>query len=165
MIQIQQLKLQIPHTEEQLLRKAAKLLKIREQEIHDLQIVRRSLDARKKPVLFYVYTVCLKTPKENMLKKKLRDKNISFLPKEIPYDIKAAGTENLRHRPVVIGTGPAGLFCGYQLARLGYRPILLERGADVETRQKDVERFWETGELNTNSNVQFGEGGSAPARR
>lgn len=160
MIQIQQLKLQIPHTEEQLLRKAAKLLKIREQEIHDLQIVRRSLDARKKPVLFYVYTVCLKTPKENMLKKKLRDKNISFLPKEIPYDIKAAGTENLRHRPVVIGTGPAGLFCGYQLARLGYRPILLERGADVETRQKDVERFWETGELNTNSNVQFGEGGA-----
>ena len=64
------------------------------------------------------------------------------------------------HRPVIIGTGPAGLFCGYMLAIHGYRPILLERGMDVEHRCEKVEEFWKTGRLDTECNIQFGEGGA-----
>lgn len=63
-------------------------------------------------------------------------------------------------RPVVIGTGPAGLFCGLMLARAGFRPILLERGKPVAERMKDVRRFWQRGALDEESNVQFGEGGA-----
>ena len=70
------------------------------------------------------------------------------------------GKEPLRHRPVIVGTGPAGLFCGYELARMGYRPLLLERGMDVDSRIKDVEGFWNGGPLRPESNVQFGEGGA-----
>ena len=76
------------------------------------------------------------------------------------YRLPERGTGILRHRPVIIGMGPAGLFCGYYLAKAGYRPLLLERGRAVEDRMEDVRRFWETGVLNTESNVQFGEGGA-----
>lgn len=160
MIQIQQMKLQIPHTERQIREKAAKLLHIREEEIQAFQIRRRSLDARKKPVLFYVYHVQLEVKNEAVLRKRNRNKNISFCKKEEPYRVLPSGTEPSVNRPVVIGTGPAGLFCGYQLAALGYRPVLLERGADVETRKRDVEKFWSEGVLDPDSNVQFGEGGA-----
>lgn len=160
MIEIQQIKLQIPHTKDQIRRKAARILRIRPEEIQAFCILRRSLDARKKPVLFYVYHVQLEVKKEASLRRKIKDKNVRFCEKEAPYQITVQGSESLKHRPVVIGTGPAGLFCGYELARLGYRPVLLERGADVDTRQKDVEKFWQTGQLDKNSNVQFGEGGA-----
>ena len=66
----------------------------------------------------------------------------------------------LAHSPVIIGTGPAGLFCGYMLAKQGYAPILLERGEDIEKRTATVDKFWKTGTLNPESNVQFGEGGA-----
>ena len=69
-------------------------------------------------------------------------------------------TSRLTARPVVIGSGPAGLFCAYLLALKGYHPLLVERGAPVRERKKDVDRFWETGVLDTSSNVQFGEGGA-----
>ena len=71
-----------------------------------------------------------------------------------------SGTEALRERPVIVGSGPAGLFCAYMLAKAGYRPLLLERGMPVEQRKKDVEKFWETQSLDPESNVQFGEGGA-----
>ena len=80
--------------------------------------------------------------------------------KEVPYQFPSGGEEPLKHPPVIIGSGPAGLFCGLMLAQAGYHPILLERGQNVEQRQKDVEWFWNTGILNTRSNVQFGEGGA-----
>lgn len=65
-----------------------------------------------------------------------------------------------KYRPVIIGAGPAGLFCTYELTKAGYAPILLERGKCVEERTEDVQRFWESGVLDTESNVQFGEGGA-----
>ena len=67
----------------------------------------------------------------------------------------------MEHRPVIVGAGPAGLFCGYMLARYGYRPILLERGMDVDQRRRVVQEFWKTGHLDKECNVQFGEGGAA----
>ena len=79
---------------------------------------------------------------------------------ETPYDFPNSGTKKMEHRPVVIGSGPAGLFCAYLLAEHGYRPVVYERGASVEERKKDVERFWNEQVLNPNSNVQFGEGGA-----
>lgn len=81
-----------------------------------------------------------------------------FVKKE--YHFPIAGTKELPARPVIIGMGPAGLFCGYFLAKYGYKPILLERGKDVDNRTRDVEEFWRSGLLNPDSNVQFGEGGA-----
>ena len=85
--------------------------------------------------------------------------NITFA-KDVAYQFPRAGTEKMHHRPIIIGSGPAGLFCAYLLAEHGYAPIVYERGASVEERLSDIEKFWETGILNPESNVQFGEGGA-----
>lgn len=163
MIRISQIKLDIHHTETDLIHKICKILGVREDSLLSYTRKKQSLDARKKPQLYYVYTVDVKVKNENIIKKRMKknkDSNIVFQPKEKKYSIKVCGSRPLPHRPVVIGTGPAGLFCGYELARLGYRPVLLERGAPLEERIKDVEDFWTTGVLNPESNVQFGEGGA-----
>ena len=163
MIRISQLKLDVGHTEADLKTKICRVLRIKDEAILSYTRKKQSLDARKKPQLFYVYTVDVEVKNENELKKRIKRQNVSniqFQPKEKAYFIEVRGVKPLAHRPVVIGTGPAGLFCGYELARLGYRPILLERGGSVDERLRDVEAFWNTGVLNTHSNVQFGEGGA-----
>ena len=163
MIQISQIKLAIPHTEQTLKSKIARLLNLKEQEILNIKITKKSLDARKKPQLFYVYTVLVKVSSESAIQKKLsKNKNtaISFVNETEPYRWSVSGDKPLSKRPVIIGTGPAGLFCGYHLARMGYRPLLLERGSNVDDRLRDVEAFWNGDSLNPNSNVQFGEGGA-----
>ena len=159
MIRINQIKMPIDHNTEQLLAKAAKLLKINTNQIKKLEIQKKSIDARKKPELHIVYSVNVLVDNETGILKKVNDKNIMLI-KEKKYHVSVDGTEGLEHRPVVVGAGPAGLFCAYLLAREGYRPILIERGKSVEERQADVENFWKTGVLDTNSNVQFGEGGA-----
>lgn len=159
MIRINQMKMPIDHNMEQLYGKAAKLLKINITQINKLEIQKKSIDARKKPELYFVYSLNVWVDNESLIIKKVNDKNIMSI-KEKKYHFGADGTEELGHRPVVVGAGPAGLFCAYLLAREGYRPILIERGKPVEERQADVEKFWETGVLDTNSNVQFGEGGA-----
>ncbi len=163
MIQISQLKLDVHHTEADLRAKICRLLRIREDSLLSYRRKKQSLDARKKPQLFYVYTVDVKVKNEKEIKKRIQRQklsNICFQPEKRRYSLAAVGTKKMLYRPVIVGTGPAGLFCGYELARLGYRPILLERGASVEERLKDVEEFWTTGVLNPQSNVQFGEGGA-----
>lgn len=160
MIQISQLKLPILHTEEELKKKLAKMLRINSDAILSYTIKKRSLDARKKPELFYIYTLHATVTNEAALQKKLKSSQIVFGVQDTHYECYATGVRKLKYRPVVIGTGPAGLFCGYQLAAMGYRPILLERGAPVEERIDDVQKFWEDNRLNPCSNVQFGEGGA-----
>lgn len=160
MIQIQQLKLKLPHTQEAVRKKALKTLRVTEKDIRSFQITRRSLDARKKPELFYVYSVNITVKNEAAVRRRNMHKNVLFLKEEPSYHAVPSGKERLKFRPVIIGTGPAGLFCGYQLAKLGYRPILLERGAKIKERIRDVNAFWNQGILNKNSNVQFGEGGA-----
>ncbi len=174
-------------------KKAAKVLRISEGQIEALEISKHSIDARKKPELFDVYTVDvtvkgIKGTKEEQLVKKCRDKNVSvvsgkkydFTSKvcesiEIAINRKHGITDALGHenslinlfpdklsekKVVIIGAGPAGLFCGYELAKAGFKPLILERGADVDKRLEVVEKFWETGKLDVRTNVQYGEGGA-----
>lgn len=160
MVRVQQLKLPIHHTEADLTARLIKKLDIKEDALLSYVIRKQSVDARKKPELFYVYTIDATVKREKSLKGKRGRKDLLFLDPEHPYQIHVSGNSRLSERPVVIGTGPAGLFCGLELAKLGYQPLLLERGASVEERLEDVDRFWETGILNPSSNVQFGEGGA-----
>lgn len=159
MIRINQIKMPIEHSKQQLIEKAAKLLKIKENQIKKVQIAKKSIDARKKPELFIVYSIDVQVDNETYILKRVNNNNIMLI-KQKNYDIHTTGTIPLIKRPIVIGAGPAGLFCAYLLALKGYKPLLFERGKCVEERQKDVETFWNTGILNTNSNVQFGEGGA-----
>lgn len=158
MLRLNQLKLKIPHTEEALEKKIQKVLHLKKGETFTYQIRRQSLDARKKPELYYVYTVDVKTSGEAAILK--HAKGAVQKVEEKNYCLPEHGTQELPDRPVIIGSGPAGLFCAYLLALEGYRPLILERGASVEERKKDVDRFWETGILDPTSNVQFGEGGA-----
>ena len=160
MIRINQMKLNIEHTSDDFERKILKTLCIKKEELQGFQIRKQSIDARKKPVLYYVYSVDVQVRDEAKVKKTVKNNQIQFQVKPDSYHFEVKGTKELTHRPVIIGTGPAGLFCGYMLAAHGYQPILLERGADVDQRTKDVEAFWENGRLNLSSNVQFGEGGA-----
>jgi len=160
MIRIHQIKLKPDHTQKELELKLLRLLRINESELLSYHVRKQSLDARKKPDIFYSYTVDARIRDEAALPKRIQaDKNFSFVT-EAPYQFPASGTAGLKNRPVIVGSGPAGLFCAYMLAANGYRPLLIERGAPVEERQRDVEEFWKTGCLNTESNVQFGEGGA-----
>ncbi len=166
MILIQQLKLRVPCDEQAIKSKAAKALMIKEEEILKLEILRESLDCRKKPEIFAVITAQVKVKgEEKVLKRALGNKkakeqfSISDV-KEYVFSTPVAELGENAKRPVIIGAGPAGLFCAYYLARAGLRPLLLERGRDVERRKQDVETFWKTGKLDPSSNVQFGEGGA-----
>lgn len=159
MIRLTQLKLPVGHTEEELKKKAAKLMKVSPEAMTEFHIRKQSLDARKKPELYYSYTVDVAVRDENALLHKGKNPQLMAV-KEASYQFPESGTQKLNNRPVIIGTGPAGLFCGLMLARHGYRPLLLERGADVDTRQKQVDQFWLTGALDPECNVQFGEGGA-----
>ena len=157
MYRIQQIKLPINHKEEELLIKAAEALRIKKEEIKEITIFRKSIDARKKDEILFIYALDVDTYKEVKISK--RNNNISVADPFI-YDVQVTGEKLLNNRPVVVGSGPAGLFCALLLAEKGYRPIILERGKTVKERVKDIEKFWKCGILNTNSNVQFGEGGA-----
>lgn len=159
MIRIGQLKLNVSHTPEELRMGILKTLKIKEQELLSWKVVRRSIDARKKPEIWFVYTVDVQVKDQNRTLRHARNTNIQKTENR-KYLPPVPGDRPLSHRPVIIGTGPAGLFCGLLLARAGYRPALFERGEDVDARQKKVEFFWNTGILDEASNVQFGEGGA-----
>lgn len=158
MLRISQIKVSPRHTEEELKRAILHTLKIPEKELFSYKIFRQSIDARKKTDISYVYTIDVEVRNEERILKKLKNK-VQKVPETI-YQSPGHGTKKLKFRPVIAGAGPAGLFCAYLLAQEGYHPILVERGAPVEERQKDVEEFWKNGILNTKSNVQFGEGGA-----
>jgi len=134
-------------------------LKISDKELIDFQIFKKSIDARKKDKIVYVYTVDVEVHNEARILGKYSSKGITPTP-DLSYKGVPLGTEDMTERPVVIGMGPAGLFAGLLLARNGYNPIILERGEDVETRTQKVNKFWHRGQLDTESNVQFGEGGA-----
>ena len=128
--------------------------------IQKIHVVRRAVDARKKPNIVFVYTLFVEAQHEEKIIKKLgKQKDVTLFTPEDPEPI-AIGDRPLAHRPVVMGFGPAGMMAAFYLAREGYRPIVLERGQDVDTRAKDVETFWKTGSFKPESNVQFGEGGA-----
>ena len=156
-VRIQQLKLPVTHTEQELRDRIIRTLRIRPEELIRYEIVRRSLDARKEE-LRYVYLIDADVKREAAVLKKCRGS--AEKAKRVRYRFPEPGTGRLSHRPVIVGTGPAGLFCGLMLARAGYAPVLLERGQRAEERVETVDRFWRLGILDPQSNVQFGEGGA-----
>lgn len=160
MIQISQLKLNIDHTSEDLRLKIIKTLKINPGDLIRYKIIKKSIEARKKKEISYVYSVEAELKGEEGLKKKLSTNTSVTFGKKTAYDFIPKGQEKLTHPPVIAGCGPAGLFCGLMLARSGYRPIIIERGDNVDDRIKAVESFWADNKLDTKSNVQFGEGGA-----
>jgi uncharacterized FAD-dependent dehydrogenase len=135
---------------------AIKKAGVKENNIKDFKIVKESIDARKKPHIYIVYSVMLQVQNGTKIKK---DNDIRVL-KDVAEEPLLPGDRKLKDRPVVVGTGPAGLFAGLVLAQNGYRPLLLERGECVEKRTEFVGRYWKGGGLDPNTNVQFGEGGA-----
>ena len=132
----------------------SKIEKLIHNKINSFKIVKKSLDARKE--LMYVYTFDIEVDNEE---KVLKEKNVIRTPNE-EYIFPSLGNEELNSRPVVVGSGPAGLFLGYFLSKYGYKPIIIERGEKIENRVKTVDEFWKTNKLNENSNPIFGEGGA-----
>ncbi|MCR3922014.1 MAG: hypothetical protein NUK65_05785 [Firmicutes bacterium] len=132
-------------------------LKIAENELKNFEIWKKSIDARKKDKIFYIYTIDVDVANEKRILN--NHSSLAHTP-----DLSVAGvqlgTENMANRPVIIGMGPAGLFAGLQLAKSGYRPVILERGEDVDSRTKKIHTFWHSSRLDPESNVQFGEGGA-----
>ena len=135
-----------------------------ETSIRRVDVVRRSIDARKKDRILYSYIVDVKLAekkKEETAVKKADSRNIQ-IETEARYRYPAHGKEVLKDRPVIIGAGPAGLFAALALAENGFAPLLLEQGDPVEVAAGKVEAFWRNGDdsLDLHSNVQFGEGGA-----
>ncbi|GAA0078232.1 NAD(P)/FAD-dependent oxidoreductase [Clostridium sp. CTA-5] len=139
--------------------KICKKLKISKEDIKEFNIIKESLDARKKNEIKFNYCVDIKCNKEKKILSNIKDKDVKFQKDSIKLELKR-GDKKLNNRPVIVGFGPAGIFAALTLARNGYKPIIFERGEDVDNRSKTVNKFWESGKLNTESNVQFGEGGA-----
>ena len=156
MIKVRQIKIKVEDDSEgNLLSKINKKLNLKNNKILSYKIAKKSIDARNKNEIYFIYEVNLSLENENI---KLDNDILKVENDEYIYPQK--GGKLLNNRPIVVGSGPAGLFSGYLLAKMGYKPLIIERGCQVEERIKDVNTFWETGKLNTNSNVQFGEGGA-----
>ena len=157
MLRVNELRLPIEHNEADIKKKIKRLLNT--DVPFEYEIVRRSLDSRKKNELIFSYVVDISIPNEEKILKRADKKVTRYKPIIYSFPFKADSI-NENDRPVIIGMGPAGLFAGLYLARNGYRPIIFERGKDVDKRTDDVETFFKTGVLDTESNVQFGEGGA-----
>lgn len=158
MIRIREIAMPPEHVVAQLHYEAARLLKLPNSDVKSVQLVRRSVDARKKPDVKIVYTVdVLVDGNEEKIIRKSGCKRAAIAPKNRYVLPKPTFSDK---RPVVVGFGPAGMFAALVLALAGLKPLVLERGEDAVTRNKKVQHFFETGELDTRSNVQFGEGGA-----
>ncbi len=160
-VKVRQIKLPVEcdNLTEKLKNKAALSLRIKPGDILNLEITRKSLDARDKEDVFFSYEVLLKLDFNTKIKLNPKDKNVCLFDNK-KYEIPKCGDEELKKRPVICGFGPAGIFCALNLAKAGFKPIVLERGKDVDERSRDMELLFKEGILNTESNAQFGEGGA-----
>jgi len=162
MIRLNQVKLPLDHSEDALQQFVLDKLNISAQQLVEIHVFKRGYDARKRNVITLIYTldVTLQNVDEAaILSTHTKDQNIRISP-DTDYKYVTQAPNDLDERPIVIGMGPCGLFVGLILAQMGFKPIILERGKSVHERAKDTFRFWRTSELNTESNVQFGEGGA-----
>lgn len=159
MIRIRDIQLPPEHNAHQLQFEAARLLRLPNSKITRLTIVRRSVDARKKPDVKIIYTVDVAVAgNETKILRQSGCKRASIAPVQVYRLPKPQAMPE--HRPVVVGFGPAGMFAALVLALAGWKPLVLERGEDAAARHEKVERFFATGQLDERSNVQFGEGGA-----
>lgn len=133
---------------------------IPQESVTDYKIVKKSIDARDKNDIFYNYSIVVLLKENFKVSKLLKNKNASLIEQEQKQKTVLHNALKAYNRPVIIGAGPAGLFCALTLIENGVKPIIVEQGKTVEERQKDVELFLKERMLNTCSNVQFGEGGA-----
>lgn len=158
MIRIRDISLPPEHDANQLLYEASRMLRISGSKIRKLSLVRRSVDARKKPDVRIVYTVDVAVEgNEQKILRASGCKKAALAP--VSY-YKVPQNADLKNRPVIVGFGPAGMFAALVLSLAGQKPLVLERGCDAATRHEKVQHFFRTGKLDETSNVQFGEGGA-----
>ena len=158
MIKVQNMALPVQFGENELRAAAAKKLRVPADRIETIELSRLSIDARKKTDVHYVAAATITARGESEIVEKAGSPDVTRYT-EKPYVFPPVRRKS-KLRPIVVGMGPAGLFAALHLARAGVPVLLIERGRSVEHRSGDVERFWETGALDTSSNVQFGEGGA-----
>ncbi|MBN2260266.1 MAG: NAD(P)/FAD-dependent oxidoreductase [Clostridiales bacterium] len=154
MIRVSNVKVPYNKDESEIEYQLLKILKIKKKELISYEIEKMSIDARKKEKITKVYTVKVSLQDESNFSHLEISNNKTYIYPENIHGIQ------LENRPVVVGTGPSGIFAAYLLAEMGYNPLIFERGEKIEKRTQTVRNFWENGILNTESNVQFGEGGA-----
>lgn len=153
MIKLDNLKIIPPYTDEKLSIICAKTLNLPQKTIKKIKIFKKSIDARRKPNVYYMISAIVEL--EENLENNFKDLKYEEEDFSLQYEQKS-----INPSPVIIGFGPSGMFAGLALARMGLKPVILEQGKKVDEREKDVLEFWEKGKLNIFSNVQFGEGGA-----
>lgn len=160
MLRLTEIKLPLDHQADAIEQAILKKLVITQAELINFTVFKRGYDARKKNKILLIYTLDISTSKnEQLLETFTKDPHVKLTP-DMEYKFVAQAPKQLKQRPVVIGMGPCGLFAGLVLAQMGFNPIILERGKEVKKRTKDTFNFWRKKILNTESNVQFGEGGA-----
>jgi uncharacterized protein len=159
MVRVFEIKLGLDHTADDLRHAVAEALRLPVADLISADIRRQAIDGRKRTEIRLIYTVDAQARAEDRLLKTKLAHRVLPTPDESYTPVKSGG-EPLKHRPVIVGSGPAGLFAGLVLAQAGYCPLILERGKTVEERCRDVARFWDEGVLDQESNAQFGEGGA-----
>ncbi len=161
MIRVSQIRMNPAHDMDELRQYINRKLHISEKDLKDIRIVRRSLDARHKDDIHYVYTVDADIDHEEEILHRFRNNRNVTRAINLEYRLPEKGTEWMSYRPCVVGAGPAGLFCAYFLAVNGFSPILIEQGEDVDSRKRTVNKFLNgKSPLDPFSNIQFGEGGA-----
>ena len=160
MIRITEIKLPLEHKPDDVVAAVIKKLGINAADLVEYSIFKRGVDARKANAILLAYTLDVTVKGEaKVLAKLSKDPHVKLAP-DTSYQFVANAPTNLATRPVVVGLGPAGLFAALILAQSGFKPLVLERGKAVRERTKDTWDFWRKSKLNTESNVQFGEGGA-----
>ena len=154
---VNNIKLSIEQDIHELDEKVAKKIHINKKDILSLEVLKESIDARDKNNINFIYSVKIKLPKSTVIRNK---NDIKPFVDNTDNLIMDENRQKLSKRPVIIGAGPSGLFCGLMLSKKGYKPLIIEMGDNIENRSKKVLKYWQTGVLDTKSNVQFGEGGA-----
>ncbi len=158
MIRVKNIKLRYGEKKETLIEKACRKLRIKPESVLEYSIFKQSLDVRKKEDIFYIYTLDLSVKNEDSVIKHSKSADVQKA-EYVRYEYQVL-KNNSKDRPIVVGFGPAGMFAALVLARLGLKPVVLERGKNADERIKDISSLMENGILNPQSNIQFGEGGA-----
>lgn len=160
MLRLTEIRLPFGHSPDDLKLEILKRLQITEDDLHGYKIARLGYDARKRSAIVAVYSLDVEVADEAQLLQRFSDDNHVKSAPDTEYKFVTQAPENLKTRPVIIGTGPCGFMAGLLLAQMGFKPLLLERGQAVRQRTKDTWALWREHKLNPESNVQFGEGGA-----
>jgi len=160
MLRLTNIQLDLNHSDAQLTKAILEKLAIPESQLLNFTVFKRGYDARRKNNIILMYSLDVETTNDAAILDKCSDDNHVKESPAMDYHFTGQAPQNLEKRPVVVGFGPCGLFTGLVLAQMGFKPIILERGKEVRERTKDTFGFWRKKILNTESNVQFGEGGA-----